>query len=781
MHITRNTPEPELLSISVVSTHILALRIKEGWIEGGIQIPYEPEEGETLEADPRVPDLVWIVKNGERTGIKVPDPRFGDKRFPLEEVKGDALDLALADDTESYLVNGKHPKEVFRKSKPDDYADRRDSLFGDPLVHLTDPNEYIDTHRRETCLHVIYLVFDEAFAPGKTVSLSFPKGLFDRESAEFDFDPSKCFSEAVHVSQVGFRPDDPAKRAYLSQWMGLGGGISYDGIHSFFLVDEAGNAVYEGAVKLQHDPSPAVIGGEEISCGSAVYEMDFSDFSEEGTYRVMVPELGCSFPFALSREKSWVRGFRAGMNALFCQRSGIENKEPYTRFRRPRAYHPEDGKKVYHSESTIFESGNGLNAYGTDNGNFGNLVRKGTDIEVENAWGGYFDACDWDRRIQHLKATLMGGELYLMFPAYFDALKLPVPESGNGVADILNEGMYNLDFYRRLQIPEGGIRGGAEQEEHPIIGQCAWQDTWKTYAYKPDFWASWYYAACAARMAFALRGTDQTLSEVYAESAVRAYDWAENDYEEQYAKNWHRWTRMARTRLLVYRELAAADLFRLTGREDCDRLYHELRTPLNYEAAFIYTTLPEGVGDEALKQECRASIISAADRAMAFAESMPYRLTTGDPQATRVGPYSSFYTIPHNVELIRAHYLTGEEKYLAAAIDASQFAAGANPINLCYTTGIGPRCPENVLHHDSRITGQEAPDGITVFGPCGRNFPNGEMIRMLREDNIFPGAFAWPGAESYLDVYRYPCQTEYTVQESIGPNAYQWGYFAARE
>ena len=84
MHITRNTPEPELLGISIVGTRILALRIKEGWIEGGIQIPYTPEPGETLEADKRVPDLVWIVKNGERIGIKVPDPRFGDKRFPLE-------------------------------------------------------------------------------------------------------------------------------------------------------------------------------------------------------------------------------------------------------------------------------------------------------------------------------------------------------------------------------------------------------------------------------------------------------------------------------------------------------------------------------------------------------------------------------------------------------------------------------------------------------------------------------------------------------------------------
>ena len=781
MHVSRNTPEPELRGVSVAAPGILALTVKEGWIEGGIQIPYVPEEGETLEEDKRIPYLVWIRKDGERIGIKVSDPRFGDKRFPLEEVKGDRLDLEKADDPASYLVNGKAPDKVWRKSKPDDYADRRDSIFGDPLVHLTDPNEYIDTHRRETCLHVIYLVCGEEFAPGETISLSFPKGLFDKETVAFVFDPKTTFSEAVHVSQVGFRPDDPAKRAYLSQWMGLGGGADYAGVKRFSLVDEAGNTVYEGDVTLQHDASPAMIGGAAVTGGGAVYEMDFSGFAKEGRYRVVVPELGCSFPFVIGREESWLRGFKASMNGLFCQRSGIENREPYTRFRRPRAYHPDDGKKVYHSESTIFESGNGMNAYGTDNGNFGNLVRKGTDTVVENAWGGYFDACDWDRRIQHLHATLMGEELYLMFPAYFDALKLPIPESGNGVADILNEGMYNLDFYRRLQTPEGGIRGGAEQEEHPIIGQCAWQDSWKTYAYKPDFWASWFYAACAARMAYALRASDRALSEVYEESAVRAFDWAEKDYAEKFAKEWHKWTRMAQMRLKIQRETAAADLFRLTGREDCDRLYHELRSPMNYEASFVYATLPEGTGDEALKKECRASILASADRAVACGETTPFRLTTGDPQMTRVGPYSSFYTIPHNVELIRAHYLTGEEKYLAAAIDAAQFAAGANPINLCYTTGVGPRCPENVLHHDSRITGQEAPDGITVFGPYGWGFPSGEMIRMLREDNIFPGAFIWPGAESYLDTYRYPSQTEYTVQESIGPNAYQWGYLAARK
>ena len=780
MHIARKTPEPELRGVSVVAPHVLCLEIGEGWIEGGVQIPYQAEEGETLENDKRVPYLVWIKKNGERIGVKVTDKLCGDKRFPLETVCGDPLNLVLAEAAVCYSVNGVHPVKVWRKTKPNDYADRRESIFGDPLGHLTDPDEYIDNHRRETCLHMIYLVCENTFEPGEHYQLTFPQGMLDRDAYAFDFDPKTRMSEAIHISQVGFRPDDPAKRAYLSLWMGKGGGLTYDDIRRFALIDEEGRTVFEGDVTLQHDDKPAMIGMAAVTSGSPVYEMDFSAFHVPGRYRVMVPALGCSFPFVIDEEESWLRGFKAGMNALFCQRSGIAAGEPYTRFTRPRCYHPDDGKKIYHSECTLFESGNGLNAYGTDNGNFGNLVRKGTDIEVKNVWGGYFDACDWDRRIQHLHATLMSEELYLMHPDFFDALKLPIPESGSGIPDILSEGLYNIDFYRRLQTPDGGIRGGAEQEEHPILGQCGWQDSWKTYAYKPDFWSAYFYAAAAGRAAYALRRSDAALAAVYEESAVRAFDWAEKEYAEKSAAEGDRWTRMAHARVTAQRELAAVDIFRLTGREDCDRIYRSLRAPLSYEAAFVYATLPCGMGDPETIKACRDSIIAAAERAVAFGVKTPFRLTTGDPQATRTGPYGSFYTIPHNVELIRAHYLTGDSRYLAAAIDAAQFAAGANPSNLCYTTGIGPRCPENILHHDSRITGQPAPDGITVFGPHGWSWPNGEMIHTLREGNLYPGAFIWPGAESYLDIYRYPCQTEYTVQESIGPNAYQWGYFASR-
>ena len=55
-----------------------------------------------------------------------------------------------------------------------------------------------------------------------------PKAISRRwiSSASSD-DSAKLRSDAVHVTHLGFRPDDPAKVAFLSTWMGNGGGLKY--------------------------------------------------------------------------------------------------------------------------------------------------------------------------------------------------------------------------------------------------------------------------------------------------------------------------------------------------------------------------------------------------------------------------------------------------------------------------------------------------------------------------------------------------------------------------
>src|SRR6185503_9409025 len=99
--------------------------------------------------------------------------------------------------------------------------------------------------------------------------------------------------------------------------------------------------------------------------------------------------------------------------------------------------------------------------------NFGNLVKGGTDQVLETVWGGYHDAGDWDRRIQHLDVTRSLFELQEISPAWSSKFSLGIPESSNTLPDIVDEALFGLDFYRRLQDKDGGVRGGIESSEHP--------------------------------------------------------------------------------------------------------------------------------------------------------------------------------------------------------------------------------------------------------------------------------------------------------------------------
>ena len=236
--------EPKIRSLSVVAENILLLTVQQGQVTGGVQIPYIAQSGETLEQDRDIPALVYIVKDGKRIGVKVEDRQKGTQRFPFEQLVSKELDTRAADDPATYRLNGVRPLRVYRKTKPNNIADPEGGY---------------------TFLHRIYLVFEEPFVPGQSLALRLAPGVFDREKMTAVFDASSLMSEAIQVSQVGYRPDDPGKKAYLSQWMGLGGGVSYDGIRRFCLLNEQNERVFSGDVCLQHTGGITPVGNGEVS------------------------------------------------------------------------------------------------------------------------------------------------------------------------------------------------------------------------------------------------------------------------------------------------------------------------------------------------------------------------------------------------------------------------------------------------------------------------------------------------------------------------------------
>ena len=770
---------PSITNVSAVASDVLCIEVDACRLIPGIYVPYRPDSLDVITTSSKTAlgetRGMGVKRNGSPLGWLV--GWYRKTIWLFERVVGKHLNTASADSALNYLISSTgdadykipvSPEKIWRKTKPTDWT--------------------IDSGEEGTfytAKHFLFLKLPYRLKTGQTYFINLPKLNLNRSSIYYVHDPVNIRSEAVHVSQIGFRADDPYKNAYLSVWMGNGGGYNYPENLDFSIIDDNTNQkVFNGKAAMQWKGSvPEGIGTNVNHSGTDVICLDFSSFCIPGRYRICVEGIGCGYPFNIG-ESTWEHAFLISMKGHYNQRSGIPMGPPYTDFVRPRSFRPEDGVVAYQSTCSLMNSGNGLNALGTDKNNFGNLCAGKTDKIVPDAWGGTMDAGDFDRRIQHLAAPRLYLELLELHPEYFRNISLNIPESGNDLPDIVDESLYGLDVYRRLQMPDGGIRGGIESSEHPA-GELSYQPQMTTMVYAPDPWSSYIYAGVAARASLALKTLGKTeRAEIWRTSALKAMEWAETEYAKWTSSpDYAKFTERAKNTVPVERNLAAVELYRLTNDKRWNKVYISTRNMESNrtEAAFVYARIDKSLTDKKIRQEDIDHIITLANQLVEISGKSTYGITTATP-GRALGSWESNYSIPASQTLVRAHYLTGDIQYLKTIVRSALFSAGANPMNLCLTTGLGINNVIHPLHIDSRNTGQDAPVGITVCGPCevavyGK--PTTKEGRRVAAE-CTPAAVSWPSAESYFDVYRWASMNEYTVDGNMGPTAYIWGYLAAR-
>jgi len=778
---------PDIRHVALVAPDVLALTVQEKQFVPAPQVPYEPKPGDEIKHTGKEPalviedgkvqealkDVVVTRKEGGKA-VTLGHLAINAKRIkPEDKSAGQDLTTETVDEPAAYLISSADdpawkgpsaPAQVWWKRKPNAYR----SMAFDVEVFLKLPKPLTE---------------------GKTYRIEFSSVNYRQASVEYRHEPAKARSTAVHVSAIGFRPDDPFKRAFLSIWLGTGGAHRYaDGLRFHLLDDATGKPVFDGNVKplVAADAKEAFKAGRNYS-KTDVLGMDFSAFAAPGRYRVYVEGIGCSYPFTIA-DDAWTQAFRLSMKGLLHHRSGIELGPPFTDYIRPRNMHPADGFKVFASTGSEIEGG------GQD-GLFHLLTKSRTDRVLPDAWGGHMDAGDWDRNAAHPAAMWLLVDLYELFPEKIGAVKLALPpaEAANAIPDILDEVLWNLDLYRRLQMPDGGVGGGIESTSHPRPGEASWQESLVLSAYAPDPKASFIYAATAAKLARALAGCDKALSAAYAASARKAWDWAKAYSEEFLGRIPEKGRDKMADEFRNRRNLAAFELWRLTG----EQVFHEdfkattmLADPKaelakQLRAITSYARLPDGQGDAALRQAARKAVIKLADTALAFADGNAFGVTVCIPQLPPMG-FVGYLSTPETSigpVLPYAYLLTRDPKYLAGAVRACQFSAGANPDNQALTTGLGPNPVRFPLHIDSWVTGQPAPAGITVYGisdPAENYvFDGWAYIWMLQK--MTPPSRTWPAHESYWDIYTVPSTNEFTIHQTIIPTAFYWGFLAGRK
>ncbi|MBC8140641.1 MAG: glycoside hydrolase family 9 protein [Armatimonadetes bacterium] len=752
-----------------VAPDIIAVGIQAGKVTIKPYEPYLPQAGDETRKDG---ENIVLKRGGQEVGYLIGAKRDGIKYY--ETFTGDPL---LDDPTEAIanysVVLGDggsviNPVALWRKSKPTDQVQPGGTL---------------------AMRHVVYLKLSAPLPSGKKFTVRFAEGI-NVQQGEFALstDDAAVRSEAVHAPQIGYRADDPLKVGFLSIWLGTGGGYEYAAPPKFSVVDAKTNQpVLTGTAKLAKgkDQADKMWLGREVNYAkTAVYHLDYSDLKTPGTYRVAVEGVGCSYPFTVG-ENTWKKAFVTQMRGLFHQRSGVALGEPYTTYKRPRALYPGADTEVFETKYNVVDGGKSEN--------FEAMEKMGTATPVPQAYGGYHDAGDFNpRRVTHMRVTMAHLELLDVFPAYFEKIKLNIPPRA-GVPDVLTEALFELDLFRRLQKPDGGVPFQIETNGDPGPFEISWKQRKPQYVSQPDPWASWYYAGVAARAAKLLAKYDPKLAATYRTSALKAMEWGEADYKKRKAdgtKDKIKWE------MTDARNYAALLCYDLTGEAKWQGVFLEdtvlkadnpnvfqYGTAVQRDAAFLYATLPASrKPDAAMKAKAIAALAAQGDSALSYAGGNAYKMATPDAGKPM---FIGFWSTPDAIELCRAHFLTGDKKYLSGAVAACAFASGGNPSNITYTTGVGANPVKNPFQIDYRATGQVPPEGITVYGNFDwPNWPDQSWALWPMQYSLGPGcrpnAYEWPVPEAYFDIFLYPATNEYTV-DMWTPNVYVWGYLAGRK
>jgi endoglucanase len=765
---TDNSPSVE--HVSAVAPDVLAVEVQAGRLVPARLVKYDPQPGDTRRETKNkegVVETIVLERGGKPVGWLIGPNRAWLTTY--EAIEGDPLLDFIADDAATYAVSSED-----------------DAAFSSPVRTISvgrksHVNAWAQGPATVGVRHMLYLKLPRPLTPGKRYHVDLGPLNTRQPRAELAFAPARVRSEAVHVNQIGYRPDDPAKQAFVSCWLGTGGPLTLPETLNCALVEDAsGKVVFQGKTE-RHFPAdkPELMAREANHNGTDVERWDFSAFDTPGRYRVVVEGVGCSYPFEIGADV-WRRAFITQMRGLFHQRSGVELGPPHTTYRKPRDMHPADGYRVTRTRYRVTEGGGEA---------WDSIPAGDTGEPVPGGWGGYHDAGDWNpRRVTHMRVTMASLEMLDLFPNYFAPLKLNMPPTP-GVPDILSEALFEFDCFRRLQQADGGVPYGMESKADPLPGEVSWLNSFASYVFTADYGSSWCYAAAGARLARLLEPYDAKRAAEIRESAVRAFAFAERDFAKAKAAQ-------ARVswQAVDDRNLAALELYHLTREPKYHGLFLEdsvLKDAkpelfawgkhVQRDAAFHYARLPGGLGDDALKTTAVAALREMAERALRYAEGNAFDLTTPDKGKPQ---FIGFYTTPDASDLTRAHFLTGEPRYVAGAVRATQFQGGCNPNNLVYITGLGANPVKNVFKLDARRTGQPVPEGLVPYGNIdfakwndnGVTWP----ITWIIGKATVPNAYAWPTHEAYWDLGGWPMLEEFTV-DLWAPNLLVWGYLAARK
>lgn len=487
-------------------------------------------------------------------------------------------------------------------------------------------------------------------------------------------------SDAIRLNQVGFYPSAPKVAM-----------IAGDTGDVFEVKDEK-----SGKTRLK-----GKLGSTRTSqhSGKLTRLADFSQLRKPGTYIIEVAGVGKSAPFRIGGGVHRPVA-EAALKGFYYQRASTELPEKYAgKWARP-AGHPDNKVLIHASAVSEGRPENGA-------------------ISSPRGW---YDAGDYNKYIVNsgiTMGTLMS--LYEDYPLYFEDLNVNIPESNNGVPDLLDEVIWNLRWMLTMQDPADG--GVYHKLTNPRFDGMIMPDAAHNprYVVQKSTAATLDFVAVMAQATRVFKTFDHKfpgLADSCTTAAVKGWQWAEKHpailynqdamnkefdpdvatgtYGDRSVKDEWIW--------------AACEMYATTGKPDYIREVDlELQQPMALPAwaqvkTLGYYTLLRFAEKLQLPAEqsgaLRKSVLDYSSRLLEDLEKQPYNTVMGKNRLDYAWGSSSV-AANQGIALLYAYQLSKDQKYLYAALGNLDYLLGRNATSYCFLTGFGSK---RVMHPHHRLS-----------------------------------------------------------------------------
>jgi endoglucanase len=526
-------------------------------------------------------------------------------------------------------------------------------------------------------------------------------------------------SPFIIIDQFGYLPDSRKIAVIKDPHVGFDSLESFIPGKSYSIVEiKTGKKVFTSGI------STWASGAIDKSSGDKIWHFDFSSVTEPGTYYVLDNEKNLkSYDFTISADV-YNQVLKHAVRSFFYQRAGFKKEARYA------------------GEAWADDASHLGNLQDTQCRSFFDKDDPETERDVS---GGWYDAGDYNKYtswtanyiVELMKAYLENPDVWTD--------DYNIPESGNGVPDLLDEAKWGIDHLLRLQQKDGSVLSivGESHASPPSAAKGP------SYYGPPNTSAALNTAAALAISSKVYRSINMhDFADTLLKRALKAWNWAEENPNVLFNNNHRDYNSIGlgagRMEISDYgRKMvkleAACFLFEITAdkkfRDYFDENWLNARmvtrntsTPFEsdeQDALLYYTKLENGTKSiqDQIREIYQNTIVSGED-------NMPAHMRLKDPYFAYIRGYSwgsnSTKSSQGNM-YYNIIYYDIDKKLDPAARDASlaylHYIHGVNPLNMVYLSNMysfgGDNCV-NEFYHSWFCNGSEKWDrvGESVYGPA---------------------------------------------------------------